>query len=89
MAITNKDKATIVEQYGQNGTDTGSAPVQIALLTFRIIELTDHCKQHPKDNSTRRGLLQLVCQRRKFLNYLAAKDQPKYKEMLERLSLRR
>lgn len=84
-----KNKKEIIEQFAANTTDTGSTQVQVALLSDRITLLTEHCKVNPKDFSTRRGLLILVCKRRRFLNYLARKNMAGYKSIIEKLGLRR
>ena len=81
--------ARIVADNGRHGTDTGSADVQIALLTERINHLTEHLKTHKKDHHSRRGLLLLVGQRRRLLQYLAKKDINRYRSLIERLGLRR
>jgi small subunit ribosomal protein S15 len=82
-------KNTLIEQYRKHGTDTGSPQVQIALLSERINHLTDHLKSHRKDFSTRRGLLMLVGQRRRLLNYLKDRDIEGYRELIGRLGLRK
>lgn len=82
-------KNTLIEQYRKHGTDTGSPQVQIALLSERINHLTDHLKSHRKDFSTRRGLLMLVGQRRRLLNYLKDCDIEGYRELIGRLGLRK
>ena len=79
----------MVKQYQRSGTDTGSPEVQVALLTERINGLTEHFKTHVKDFHSRRGLLKLVSQRRKLLDYLKRKDADKYRGLIERLSLRK
>jgi len=89
MSLTKENKEGVVKEFGRTGTDTGSAEVQIALLTRRIEDLTGHFKSNPKDHNSRRGLLKMVGQRRKLLNYLKRKDIEKYREILERLSLRK
>lgn len=89
MALQVAQKAQVVKQYQRTGTDTGSPEVQIALLTERINSLTDHFKSHVKDFHSRRGLLKLVSQRRKLLDYLRRKDADKYRSIIERLSLRK
>lgn len=87
---TDKDlKEKIVSDYKQHGSDTGSSQVQIALLTQRINELTEHFKVHKKDNHSRRGLLKMVSARRKHLDYLKRTDIEQYHSMVERLKLRR
>ncbi len=89
MAITTAQKAEIVKNYQMSGSDTGSAEVQVALLTARINHLTDHFKIHKKDHHSRRGLLRLVSQRRKLLSYLQKAGENRYKKIIERLGLRR
>jgi small subunit ribosomal protein S15 len=84
-----KHKKEIIEKFAQDSEDTGSTQVQIALLSDRITLLTQHCKTNPKDFSTRRGLLMLVCKRRRFLDYLARKNMAGYKSIIEKLGLRR
>ncbi len=79
----------IISGYRLHETDTGSPEVQIALLTTRISRLTEHLKEHKSDEHSRRGLLKLVGQRRRHLNYLSRKDEQRYKEIIERLGLRR
>jgi small subunit ribosomal protein S15 len=89
MALQVAQKAQVVQQYQRSGKDTGSPEVQIALLTERINSLTEHFKSHVKDFHSRRGLLKLVSQRRKLLDYLRRKDTDKYRSVVERLSLRK
>jgi small subunit ribosomal protein S15 len=89
MALQVVQKEQVVKQYQRSGKDTGSPEVQIALLTERINGLTEHFKTHVKDFHSRRGLLKLVSQRRKLLDYLKRKDADKYRGLLERLSLRK
>lgn len=89
MTLKREDKAVLVEKFGRTDSDTGSSEVQIALLTERITYLTEHLKQHPKDHSSRRGLLKMVGQRRRLLDYLNRKDREKYKSLLEELGLRK
>ena len=89
MATDKETKERIVNDYKRHGADTGSSQVQIALLTQRINELTEHFKVHKKDNHSRRGLLKMVSQRRKHLDYLKRTDIDQYHEMVERLGLRR
>jgi small subunit ribosomal protein S15 len=89
MALQVVQKEQVVKQYQRSGKDTGSPEVQIALLTERINGLTEHFKTHVKDFHSRRGLLKLVSQRRKLLDYLKRKDADKYRDLLERLSLRK
>jgi len=88
-AITKEQKKEIIEKYRLNENDTGSPEVQIALLTHRINHLTEHLKIHKKDHHSRRGLLMMVGQRRRLLNYLKNKDIRRYRSMLERLGLRK
>ena len=82
-------KAEIIEKYKRDEKDTGSPEVQIALLTTRINELTEHLKVHKKDNHSRRGLLKMVGKRRNLLNYLAKKDINRYREIVKKLGLRK
>ena len=89
MALQVVQKEQVVKQYQRSGKDTGSPEVQIALLTERINGLTEHFKTHVKDFHSRRGLLKLVSQRRKLLDYLKGKDADKYRALIERLSLRK
>ena len=89
MSVTTADKARIVSQYQRANADTGSPEVQVALLTERINMLTEHFKTHVKDFHSRRGLLKLVSQRRKLLDYLKRKDADKYRALIERLGLRK
>jgi small subunit ribosomal protein S15 len=89
MPLAKEKKIEIIKDFGRTEKDTGSAEVQIALLTKRIQDLTEHFKNNKKDHNSRRGLLKLVGQRRKMLNYLKKKDLEKYREILGRLSLRK
>ena len=89
MSLTTSQKAEIVKEFGQSETDTGSPEVQIALLTANINELQSHFKEHAKDHHSRRGLLRMVSQRRKLLDYLKRKDNQRYATLIERLGLRR
>jgi len=89
MAVTTADKARVVETFQRAKGDTGSPEVQIALLTARINELTDHFKTHVKDFHSRRGLLRLVSRRRKLLDYLKRSDSDVYRGILDRLGLRK
>lgn len=89
MSITPERKAELIAEYGRGEGDTGSPEVQIAILTQRIVTLTDHFKAHKKDNHSRRGLLTMVSQRRSLLDYLKNKDDARYREILSRLGLRR
>lgn len=89
MATVKELKEKIVGDYKTHGSDTGSSQVQIALLTQRINELTEHFKVHKKDNHSRRGLLKMVSRRRKLLDYLKGRDIDQYHQIIERLGLRR
>ncbi len=89
MALQAVRKAQVVKQFQRTGTDTGSPEVQVALLTERINGLTDHFKAHVKDFHSRRGLLKLVSQRRKMLDYLRSSNADKYRSLIERLGLRK
>ena len=89
MALQAAQKAQVVKQFQRAVTDTGSSEVQVALLTERINGLTEHFKGHTKDFHSRRGLLKMVSQRRKLLDYLKASKPAKYQEIVERLGLRR
>ncbi len=87
--ISKETKNEIIGKYKRGENDTGSPEVQIALLTKRINELTEHLKVHKKDNHSRRGLLKMVGKRRNLLNYLAKKDINRYREIVEKLELRK
>ncbi|MCC6805611.1 MAG: 30S ribosomal protein S15 [Anaerolineae bacterium] len=89
MALTKNEKDTIIQEYARHEHDTGSPQVQIALLTQRIQQLTEHLKSHRQDQHSRRGLLKLVGQRRRHLKYLSQTDPDSYREILQRLGLRR
>ena len=89
MSITTARKGALVKEYGASNTDTGSPEVQIAILSERIVNLTEHFKSHKKDNHSRRGLLKLVSQRRRLLDYLKERDTARYQRIIERLGLRR
>jgi len=89
MGLQVAQKANVVKQHQRSAADTGSPEVQIALLTERINSLTEHFKTHVKDFHSRRGLLKLVSQRRKLLDYLKRKDADKYRGLIERLNLRK
>ena len=89
MALTKEEKNEIITKHAQAKGDTGSPEVQIALLTERINELTAHLKVHMKDNHSRRGLLKMVGARRNLLNYLAKKDVQRYRDIVEKLGLRK
>ena len=87
--MTKERKQEVINAFKREANDTGSSEVQIALLTERINELTEHLKVHKKDNHSRRGLLQMVGKRRNLLNYLSENDLPKYREVVEKLNLRK
>lgn len=89
MPFTAEQKQAIVEAYRLSPTDTGSCEVQVALLTAHITHLTPHFNEHKKDNHSRRGLLRMVNQRRKLLDYLKRKDVTRYRSLIERLGLRK
>jgi small subunit ribosomal protein S15 len=89
LAQTSEVKGKIISDYRTHDTDTGSPEVQVALLTSRITELTEHFKTHTKDHHSRRGLLKLVGQRRRLLDYLKGKDVEKYRSTIERLGIRK
>lgn len=89
MALTTEHKAEIIADNRRSETDTGSAEVQIAVLTQRISELTEHLKTHKKDHSSRRGLLKLVGRRRRLLDYLKREDIQRYRDIIAKLGLRR
>ena len=89
MALASDTKQQIIEEYRVEESDTGSPEVQVALLTRRISDLTEHLKEHKHDHHSRRGLLLMVGQRRRLLNYLADKDIERYRSLIERLGLRR
>ena len=89
MSITQEDKNFLIKNYGTKEGDTGSPEVQVAILTKRISNLTEHFKTHKKDNHSRRGLLKMVSLRRKLLDYVREKDENRYKELIKRLEIRR
>lgn len=89
MAITTSQKAQILQEHQRAKADTGSPEVQVALLTARINDLTDHFKAHVKDHHSRRGLLRMVSRRRKLLDYLLQVDGDRYRSLLDRLGLRK
>ena len=89
MSITAERKTALIKEHAQKSGDTGSPEVQVAILTERINNLTDHFKTHVKDNHSRRGLLKLVSQRRQLLDYLKRSDEGRYKTLIERLGIRR
>lgn len=87
--ITKETKHELAERFGKNEADTGAPEVQIAIFSTRISELTEHLKQHPKDHSTRRGLLKLVGKRRRLLNYLMDRDIERYRSVIKELGIRK
>lgn len=89
MSITAERKAELIKEHARDKNDTGSPEVQIAVLTERIANLTEHFKTHKKDNHSRRGLLKLVSQRRRLLDYLARIDRDRYQTLIGKLGLRR
>ena len=84
-----KTKEELIKEYGKSDNDTGSTEVQVALLTKRIDDLTVHLKQHKKDHHTRRGLLMLVCKRKRLLQYLENQDVERYRSLIDKLGLRK
>ncbi len=88
MSINLKNKQEIVEQFGANSKDTGSAEVQIAMLTKKISELTEHMKSNKKDFATKRGLLMMVGKRKRFLSYLKEKNLESYRSLIKKLNIR-
>jgi small subunit ribosomal protein S15 len=89
MSITAGRKADLIKSYGVKTNDTGSPEVQVAILSERITNLTEHFKSHVKDNHSRRGLLKLVSQRRQLLDYLKRADEKRYSTLIEKLGIRR
>lgn len=89
MSITAERKQALIKEYATKSGDTGSPEVQVAILTERITNLTEHFKSHAKDNHSRRGLLKLVSQRRSLLDYVKRQDVSRYKTLIERLGIRR
>jgi small subunit ribosomal protein S15 len=89
MALTTEAKSQLIAEHRRSDTDTGSAEVQIAVLTSRITDLTEHLKMHKEDHHSRRGLLQLVGRRRRMLEYLKREDINRYRELIAKLGLRR
>ena len=89
MSITAERKAELIKEYAQKDGDTGSPEVQVAILSARIKNLTEHMKEHNHDFHSRRGLLMMVGQRRRLLKYLQRKDQSRYESVIERLGIRR
>jgi small subunit ribosomal protein S15 len=89
LSLTKEAKQELIAKHGRSESDTGSTEVQVAMLTRRITELTEHLRTHPKDHHSRRGLLKLVGQRRRFLNYLQKHDLEGYRSLIKELGLRR
>jgi len=89
MSLNSESKSKIVAEYSRAENDTGSPEVQVALLSARISELTEHFGEHKKDHHSRQGLLKMVNKRRKLLDYLKSRDQDRYRELISRLGLRR
>lgn len=89
MSVTVAEKTRLIKEFGTKDGDTGSPEVQVAILTSRISTLTEHFKSHKKDNHSRRGLLMMVAQRRKLLDYVRRKDEERYKALIGRLGIRR
>ena len=89
MSLDTTDKAEVIGEHQHHATDTGSARVQIAILTRRINDLTDHFRNHPQDHHSRRGLLKMVGRRRRLLDYLKREDLDQYRSILEELQLRK
>ena len=89
MSLSSEAKAEIIADHARGEADTGSPEVQVALLSKRIAELTEHFGEHKKDHHSRQGLLKMVNKRRKLLDYIKAKDQDRYRELISRLGLRR
>ena len=89
MSLSSEAKSKIIADFSRGEADTGSPEVQVALLSARISELTEHFGEHKKDHHSRQGLLKMVNKRRKLLDYLKAKDQNRYRELISRLGLRR
>jgi small subunit ribosomal protein S15 len=89
MSITPERKAALIKDNAKGKTDTGSPEVQVAILSERIANLTEHFKTHKKDNHSRQGLLKMVSQRRRLLDYMKSRDVPRYQALIEKLGLRR
>ena len=89
MSITQERKSALITEHARGNADTGSPEVQVAILTERIANLTEHFKTHKKDNHSRRGLLKMVSQRRRLLDYVKNKDVARYQAIIEKLGLRR
>ena len=89
MSITVERKQELIKEFARGSGDTGSADVQVAILTERITNLTGHFKTHAKDNHSRRGLLKMVSQRRRLLDYIRKNDEGRYRDLIQRLGIRR
>jgi small subunit ribosomal protein S15 len=89
MSLSSENKSSIIEDYSRGEADTGSPEVQVALLSARISELTEHFSEHKKDHHSRQGLLKMVNKRRKLLDYVKSEDNERYRELISRLGLRR
>ena len=89
MSLSSEAKSNIIAEYGRGEGDTGSPEVQVALLSKRIAELTEHFGEHKKDHHSRQGLLRMVNKRRKLLDYLKGKDEARYKDLIKSLGIRR
>ncbi len=89
MSLSSENKSSIIKDYSRGEADTGSPEVQVALLSARISELTEHFSEHKKDHHSRQGLLKMVNKRRKLLDYVKSKDKERYRELISRLGLRR
>ena len=89
MSVTPERKEALIKEFATNDGDTGSPEVQVAILTERIVNLTEHFKSHKKDNHSRRGLLKMVALRRKLLDYVRGKNEERYKTLIGRLKIRR
>ena len=89
MSIAKDSKSKVISEFANSKEDTGSPEVQVAILTTRITTLTEHFKVHKKDNHSRRGLLKMVSRRRKLLDYVKSKDDERYRNLIERLGIRR
>jgi small subunit ribosomal protein S15 len=89
MSITPERKQALIAEYANKGGDTGSPEIQVAILTERIVNLTEHFKSHKHDNHSRRGLLKMVSNRRRLLDYVKSKDDKRYRDLIGRLGIRR
>jgi len=89
MSITQERKTALIKEFSRGDGDTGSPDIQVAILTERITNLTEHFKTHKKDNHSRRGLLKMVSQRRRLLDYIRRKEEQRYKDLIARLGIRR